>query len=283
VRRSSNGAQVPWESTSLEDDFWFIPPKELKRLSDAEVEREFKEESAVWTKADAASDPAPIEAYLKRYPSGRFSELAQVRLDALLAAQGEKKIELVTSPANPYSKGSARADTQYKVGDVYIYTNADAISKVVHNTVTGTVTRVTEQEVFYDDGRVVTDRLGNFSISPRDRFYGNQTHPAEFQLGRQWRTRFTGERPASGAFTIEATMRVTARESITVGAGTFDAFRVESEGARYTSVGTFRFNGRTWYAPERVRRFILREEVVKTMAGRVSNAERSELVYFRQS
>jgi hypothetical protein len=39
VRRRSNGAQIPWESTSLEEDFWFIPPKEMQKLADAERER----------------------------------------------------------------------------------------------------------------------------------------------------------------------------------------------------------------------------------------------------
>jgi uncharacterized caspase-like protein len=282
VRRTSNGAQVPWESTSLEDDFWFIPPKELKRLSDAEAEREFKEESAQWKTAKEASRPETVESYIKRYPSGRFSELAQAKLDALLAAQGERKVEVVASPANPYSKGFARADTNYRIGDVYVYTTADLISKVVQNTSTGTVTAVTDQEVIYNDGRVTTDRLGNIAIGVRDRFVGNQTHPAEFQLGRQWRTRFTGENQ-SGPFTIEATMRVTSRETITTAAGTFDSFRVDSEGARYHSKGTNRFTSRTWYAPERVRRFLLREETAKATNGYVVRAERLELVYFRQA
>lgn len=46
VRRKSNGAQIPWESTSLEDDFYFIPPKELKKLSDQEKVRLYKKELA---------------------------------------------------------------------------------------------------------------------------------------------------------------------------------------------------------------------------------------------
>ena len=37
VRRKSNGAQIPWESTSLEEDFWFLPPKSLKAATDAEM------------------------------------------------------------------------------------------------------------------------------------------------------------------------------------------------------------------------------------------------------
>ncbi|MCB1958658.1 MAG: caspase family protein, partial [Rhodocyclaceae bacterium] len=41
VRRASSGQQVPWESTSLEDDFYFIPPPDLKKLSQEELDRQF--------------------------------------------------------------------------------------------------------------------------------------------------------------------------------------------------------------------------------------------------
>ena len=54
VRRKSNGRQIPWESTSLEEDFYFIPPKELKELAEEERERQFREEQALWEKAQAA-------------------------------------------------------------------------------------------------------------------------------------------------------------------------------------------------------------------------------------
>ncbi len=33
VRRRSNGEQIPWESTSLEEDFYFHPPKVLQKVS----------------------------------------------------------------------------------------------------------------------------------------------------------------------------------------------------------------------------------------------------------
>ena len=85
VRRASNGRQIPWESTSLEDDFYFIPPPDLKKLSQEELDRQFAEEAAEWDKAQAANAVKPVEDYLRRYPSGRFAELALVRLDRLLA------------------------------------------------------------------------------------------------------------------------------------------------------------------------------------------------------
>jgi uncharacterized caspase-like protein len=281
VRRTSNGAQVPWESTSLEDDFWFIPPKELKRLSDAEVEREFKEERAAWEKADAAADAALLEAYLKRYPSGRYSEVAQANLDALLARQGEKRIEVVSSPANPYSQGYARADTAYQVGDSYTYNMLDLYSKVVQETHTLEVGRLTPLEVFFRNG-VITDRIGNPRRVRGVRLSGSQVCPAEFQLGRQWSTRYEGENPQVGRIVFELSMRVAAREKVTVPAGTFDAFRVDGEGVRYGGKMPHQIKSRMWFAPEKVRRFVLREEV--RTAGRFTQmAERQELVAFRQA
>ena len=85
VRRRSQGLQIPWESTSLEDDFYFIPPAQIRKLSEAELEKAFEEELAIWDKIKTAKEPEPLVAYLEKYPSGKFSELAQFRLDRLLA------------------------------------------------------------------------------------------------------------------------------------------------------------------------------------------------------
>ena len=54
VRSASQGQQIPWESTSLEDDFYFLPPAELKKLSQEELERQFAEERAAWEKTQQA-------------------------------------------------------------------------------------------------------------------------------------------------------------------------------------------------------------------------------------
>ena len=61
VRRQSNGAQIPWESTSLEDDFYFIPPSRTVEPSETEKSRRFDEELALWQKIRGATDPAPLE------------------------------------------------------------------------------------------------------------------------------------------------------------------------------------------------------------------------------
>ena len=58
VRRASNGAQIPWESTSLEEDFYFQPPEQLRKLSLEEDERQFKEEFAEFERARVAKTSA---------------------------------------------------------------------------------------------------------------------------------------------------------------------------------------------------------------------------------
>ncbi|MEK6593822.1 MAG: caspase family protein, partial [Pseudomonadota bacterium] len=139
VRRRSNGQQIPWESTSLEEDFYFLPPKELKRISEQEQEKQFNEELVIWEKIKESKEPGPLEDYLRKYPGGRFAELAQFQLDRVLARLGEKKIEIAPSQGNPFTKGTARIDTSFKVGDSYSYREIDLFTKLDTRTRTNRV------------------------------------------------------------------------------------------------------------------------------------------------
>ena len=56
VRRRTNGQQIPWESTSLEEDFWFVPPKALSAVAEAEAERERKQQEAAREKQRLAEE-----------------------------------------------------------------------------------------------------------------------------------------------------------------------------------------------------------------------------------
>jgi uncharacterized caspase-like protein len=53
VRRASRGLQVPWESTSLEDDFYFDAPQEKAKPTRAELDKRYAEELALWQKVEA--------------------------------------------------------------------------------------------------------------------------------------------------------------------------------------------------------------------------------------
>jgi hypothetical protein len=281
VRRKSNGAQIPWESTSLEEDFWFIPPKELKRISDQERDRIFKEESALWEKARAASEAGPIEEYLRRYPSGDFAELAQLQLDRVLARQGEKKVKTTSSEGNPYTKGSAEFDTGFKVGDTYTFQRLDLYSRAVQASSVQTVERVTDADVTLSGG-LITDLMGNVRRFPDGRTStDSQNVPVEFTVGKRWVSRFMG-RSAKGEAPFEYHWRVAGRESVTVPAGTFNAFRLEMQGMAHFPNGVMTMEFKHWHDPQRLRLPVLREEV-RRFRGNVVEASRFELVSYKQS
>ena len=112
VRRRSQGQQIPWESTSLEEDFYFRPPKQEKKLTEDELEKQFEDELEIWEKIKASKEPAPLENYLRRYPSGKFSELAQFRLNRLLA-QRESAVQLAVASNILRPATSGDADFKY--------------------------------------------------------------------------------------------------------------------------------------------------------------------------
>jgi hypothetical protein len=113
VRRGSEGRQIPWESTSLEEDFYFQPPKQLRKLSEAELEKQFEEELAGWEKIKDSKEAPPVEEYLRRFPSGKFSELAHFRLNRLLAKRETTiQVAAIGGPLKPATGGTA--DFVYK-------------------------------------------------------------------------------------------------------------------------------------------------------------------------
>jgi hypothetical protein len=255
VRRESKGEQIPWESTSLEEDFYLFPPAQLKKASEDELDREYALQLQAWNQLD--STEAAIVAYLRRYPSGHFSELAQARLEAVLARSGEKKIAIVDSKSNPFTAGSAVSRRDYQVGDEYVYRTIDLHTHIANPGPRLTVTAVSENQVTFANG-FVSDLLGNTIRGANGRrFVDNQPYPVEYALGKKWVTRFQVEDGGGVIDEMELEFKVIARETITVPAGTFDTFRVAGTGwAR----GGRKREVTHWMAPDRVRRFIAREQ-----------------------
>ena len=290
VRRKTNGAQIPWESTSLEEDFYFLPPAHLKKLSEEEQERQFNEEFALWEKVKEAKEPGPFTDYLQRYPSGQFSELAQLQLDTVLSERGEKRVEVVSQAGNPFSQGFVRADTHYKVGDFYSYRTLDLVTKAEKRTGAGLVTAVTNTEVIIGSGTVVLDSMGN-TKKTRDgfRYTDQQNMPVEFYVGKKWATRYhtyPPNAPPNTRLITDMDYRIVGRENVTVPAGSFDCFRVEGHGV---SISTKRHQTelqRTfWFAPQRVRRFVATEIVRRpsSQSPDTRSSERQELMAFKQT
>ena len=386
VRRRTNGLQIPWESTSLEEDFWFVPPRSLSTLADEEAERErqremalrekrraeeaaarkrkhelalkeaqrvteeaerrreeervlrearlaeaeaarkhqqelalrekqlardaaerrrkqepapgrkpdadlenrqFEEELALWERIKESKEPGPLEDYLLRHPSGRYSELAQFQLDRVLARLGEKKIEITSSEGNPFTKGTARIDTNFKIGDSYSYREIDLYTKIETRTFTNRVTGITDTEVIFNDGLLVTDLFGNSVKLPKgNRFTGAQFFIPEYSVGKKWATRFKVTAPTGATGVTDYEFRVVAREQVSVPAGTFEAYKVEGQGwgpALLSAVGgSINLQTLYWIAPG-IKRAVAREDRRTHSRGKVLANERQELIAYTQS
>lgn len=278
VRRTSLGQQIPWESTSLEDDFYFIPPAILKTRSEEELARLFSEEKSIWENAKATNTPAAMTGYLQQYPSGRFAELAQANLDKLLAKQGENRIQIVNSATNPYTKGTAAAG-RFQVGDRFSLRVEDQLTKLEVRRYTRTVTEISDTEVIFNNGEYATDLLGSSRRSSRgDRWGDNQFYAAEYAVGKTWSSRFDRTYGATGKTSeVYREFHVVGREQITVPAGTFNAFRVETSG--WVSPFGTRLEGTYWIAPDETPLAIAYSEMNRNR-GSIISSDRIELVSF---
>lgn len=88
VMDRTNDQQVPWESSSLTGDFYFIPQQQEQQpvagtpeppggSADMTVEIEY------WKSIADSDDAAMFQSYLNRFPDGAFADLAERRVAAL--------------------------------------------------------------------------------------------------------------------------------------------------------------------------------------------------------
>lgn len=89
VRVESRGRQVPWEMASLEDPV-FLFPQRRPVLSEAELQRRLDDELEAWNRARQSADVSSLVTFIRQFPSGNTSELAQARLNRLLADELRK-------------------------------------------------------------------------------------------------------------------------------------------------------------------------------------------------
>ena len=85
VRLASKGAQIPWETTSLEGDV-FIFNDGQRKLSESELEKLIEADITEWARIKSSLVVDDWVGYLRKFPNGRFAEIAQMRLSRLLAA-----------------------------------------------------------------------------------------------------------------------------------------------------------------------------------------------------
>ncbi len=249
----------------------------------AAAERQYQEELAIWEKIKASTEPGPLEDYLLRYPSGRFSELAQFQLDRVLARKGEKRIETISDAKNPFTRGTVRADTNYKVGDLFRYREVDLLTKLELRTYGQRVTAISDNEVQFNKGGFVTDLLGNFIRNQKVEFTGTQFFLPEYSVGKRWSARYQRKAAEWPARDVSMDFRVVTKEEVIVPAGTFDAYKIEGSGWTQSNNGAFGINLQSSYwIAHGVRRFVAMETLNRDTYRRITASERQELISYTQ-
>ncbi|WP_395698970.1 caspase family protein [Aquabacterium sp.] len=414
VRMESEGRQIPWESTSLEQDVMMFPQHKAK-LSDAELEKRFEDELAAWSKVRNSNNIAGLTEFIRAYPSGNASELAQARLNRLLeeelrkgdearraaarqkvaeadalrlkaeaqerdrqaaamkeaarlaaerqaaerqaaaelkaleaarqkaeaqqreadrrealrvaqqrAAEAEarqrkaeaeeraaaearqkqadaarQELERLASAADtqrivanqpallpsvslastPYFQGLNPHRRDYRVGDTYEFRVIDQFTKA-SRPLTMKVTAVDEaaDRVEYNNGETSSDLMGNTTGNARGSLSTpRQFYPAELTVGHRWRTTFKQARPSGLTYTFSYDVKVAAKETITVPAGTFEAYRIEARGF---NVGLGAQVNRTIWVSPGINADIAHETYVRLSNGRIEQNDRQELVAY---
>ena len=137
VVRETREQQVPWESSSLQGEFAFVPGVAAPREAAADIEA--AGELAFWNSIQASTRADEYRAYLRQYPNGRFAALAQTRLAAFTpppepvpaGPTAGPQLRPGTVPAGalpqPGDTWRYRVQDQFRLGDLFLTARVDAV------------------------------------------------------------------------------------------------------------------------------------------------------------
>ena len=221
-------------------------------------------------------------------------ELARLALQqkqevALLASEQQRLLaaaSTVAAPAKlsptPFFKGYDEHQRHFSVGDVAQIQVVDMFTKARKPL----VMKVTQidlpgERVIYNEGEFASDLMGNTTTNLRGSFSTpRQFYPADLIIGKKWQTRFKQSRPNGVTYTFQYDLKVVAKESVTVPAGTFDAYKIEARGFNMELGAALERN--IWVTPG-VNADIAHEIKVRLRNGQIEQADRQELVSFVQA
>ncbi len=222
VRRASQGRQVPWESTSLEDDFSFATGQRAAAPSLSAISNEFDAEKADWDRIKDSVRPDDFYAFLQRHPNGRLSEAAYFRLNQLARSPVLPQQALRVLPPG--------AD-RYWVGDTWAMRRQDHLYRGKAQDTTHAVTAIEGQRVLVDGGESIYDQMGGVLLSPQGaKDPALQQAPSDLQVGKRWRSAYSNTRPDGRVTRSFLSHRCVGLEDVELPAGRFKAFRIEAQG-----------------------------------------------------
>lgn len=259
----------------------------LAQAAQREVQRvqalQQQQAQAMRLEAQQAESARMAQADLAAAQQREAQRLAQERRAAqALVASTVPVAEVFNLPATPFYKGYAEHQRRYSVGDEFNIRVIDQSTKLAKPL----VMRVTQvdmdaERVVFNDGEFVSDLMGNTTTNQRGAFSTpRQFYPADLFVGKKWSTRFKQSRPGGVKYTYLYDLKVVGKESITVPAGTFEAFKIEAKGFNQ-ELGAY-LERNIWVAPG-VNADIAHEIKVRLRNGWIEQNDRQELVSLVQA
>jgi hypothetical protein len=291
VRKKSEGQQIPWDSSSLEDDFYFNDGKEHSlnpetvRLQIASIKKpgrliddkssdkivdqikqeislniqdktltedqRFEREKFAWDKIKDSKNVSDFYDFLLQFPNGFISQEASFRLNQLENAKIIAQADKDGIQQNPNKSLFLVGDSWS--GHILDYFTGNEISSYKG----GGVKEIKDGKIFLKSGSILSES-GATIQSRRPGGWINKydpplaPRPQELQVGMKWEEKSfvisSNNNPnfdPSKGFYITQIKKVVAFEEIKVPAGTFKAYKIETE---YKDFGTSGFIYE-WYAP----------------------------------
>jgi hypothetical protein len=244
VRQKSQGRQIPWESTSLEEDFYFLAPSQRTAVVDAKSRGpEFEIEKAAWDRIKSSTNPEDFFAFLRIFPSGAISEVAQAALNNI------QKSNLTTSPTKD-APLQIIGFPRYRLGDMYEFSWKNSVTGVETRRAKFRVTKADENFAEMNGGEAKYTQQGADIIDAAGTVYDPPltTIPlGEYQIGKKWISRSSATYRSGGKGWIEYEVRVAALEKLTVPAGTFMAYKLDF---KYITSDGASGSGSRWHEPD---------------------------------
>lgn len=279
VVRDSREQQVPWESSSLQGEFAFVPGVASTREAAAEVDA--AGELAFWNSIQASTRADEYRAYLRQYPNGRFAALAQTRLAAFAPSPATPPAATAAPAAAALSDllprvGDTwryRVQDQFRIGDLFLTAKVDGVSAegIAESWTTTSDAKLRTTVVPLEPG---FNALPGWNLTPPE------FSPYLLAAGGLKSGQAIPDQPRRvEQAVVPLRGRVEGEEEVVVAAGRFKAVKLVLRGRSAVRGGSVATEHVVWYSPQ-VKRTV--KYTVSTHVGNVLRESTSfELVEFR--
>ena len=247
VRKASGGTQIPWDSTSLEEDFAFNDgnkytftannsakdAEDVKQFNSLKTENpitQFVTQKAEWEKIKRSSNANDFYAYLDKYPNGLIAEQCMFKLNQLAQTK-------VTWQADKLGILQTPNEQRFRVGDEYEIVTTNGLTGAEIARSSRRVEKIENGLVFIalvKEPGIYVSVLTAYgatvkSLEPNGAYEYDPPEPflpaEELQAGKKWTT-VTMQKHANQEDSKVSYGKVLDFEKINVPAGTFNTYKV---------------------------------------------------------